>query len=153
MATYTTALHDEGQATAFADEGPVEIYDRFTVSTALAINDVIRSAYIPKFAVILDGKIVTDDLDTNGTPLITLTYRINNGTTQRNFFSASTVGRAGGIQRADAGASATAACGFEVTASGFFLELLVPAAPATGATAVEIRFFCRYTNRRINADL
>lgn len=148
MATYTTDLHDEGQNTAQSKLGEQTVYDRFTVSTALAINDVVRSVYIPKNAILLDALVAVEELDT-GADAITLTLRANDGTTQQNFFAASTVGQAGGIQRADA---IPGAVGYQVATEGFFLELLVAAGPGAGATAVDIVFEVKYTMNRIHAD-
>lgn len=148
MATYTTNLHDEGQATAWDRMGSQRLYDRFNVGTALALNDVIRSVYIPKDAILLDALIACEELDT-GVDAITLTLRANDGTTQKNFFAASTVGQAGGVQRADA---IPGAIGYETTTEGFYLELLVAAGPGTGATDVDILFEVEYTMNRINED-
>ena len=151
LTTYTTALHDEGAATAYRNLGSNVLYDRFSLSAAFVINDVVRSVYIPKNAVLLDAGISCDDLDTHNTPLITLTLRVNDGSTQKNFFAASTVAQAGGMQRADVAAGN--AVGYEVTSAAFYLELLVAAAPATGATSGDIELFVSYSTRRIYADL
>lgn len=146
MATLTTALHDEGAATAMADEGYTVVYDRFTPAAVFAANDVVRSAYIPKNAVLLDFCLMAPDLDT--TTNVTITARVNDGTTQKNFFATSTVGQAGGVARADAIAGAI---GYEVATALFYVELLIAAGPST--TNAEMVWWVAYTNRRINADL
>ncbi len=148
--TFTTALHDEGAVTAQTKLGSQTLYDRHEIAAALIINDVIRSIHIPKGAVIIDGWITCDDLETSGSSLL-FTLRINDGSTQKNFFASSTVGQAGGLQRADE--DAAQAPGYEVTASGFYLELLTVAAPDTGATTGTIHLFVSYTMNRIHADL
>ena len=147
--TYTTKKHDEGSATAKNMVGVNYVYDRFTQSAAFVINDVVRSVYVPKNAVILDAWVGCEDLDTHATPTITLTLRLNNGTTQHNFNAAETIGQTGGLARADL----YAPMGLEITTALWYLELLVAAAPATGTTDKEIRFGLAYTMDRINADL
>lgn len=148
MATLTTNLHDEGSATAQDRMGSQTLYDRYALAAALALNDVIRSVYIPKGAVLLDALVATPELDT-GVDAITLTLRANDGTTQKNFFAASTVGQAGGVQRADA---IPGAINYEVTTEGFYLELLVAAGPGTGATSGTIEFQVTYTMNLIAED-
>lgn len=151
MATLITTEHDNGSKTAKNVLGSQTVYDRYDLAAALALNDVIRSVYIPKNAVLLDAMIVVDDLDTDATPLLTLTLRVNDLTTQKDFFVASTVGRAGGTQRASVAAGN--ALGYEVGNDDFFLELLVAAAPGTGAVTGDIELFVSYTIDRIHDDL
>lgn len=149
MATLTTNLHDEGQATAQDRMGSQTLYDRYALAAGLALNDVIRSVYIPKGAVLLDALIATPDLDSNATETIALTLRVNDGTTQKNFFASSTVGEDGGVQRADA---IPGAIGYEVTTEGFYLELLVATGPATAITTGTIELQVTYTMNLINED-
>jgi len=152
MATnFTTALHDEGDNTAQARMGSQTVYDRYELTAALIVNDAIRFMYIPKGAVILDAWMTCDDLDTHATPLITQTLQISDDSTDKVFFTASTVGRTGGLQRADE--DAAEAIGYEVTTEGFFVELLTAAAPATGTATGTIYVFVSYTMNRINADV
>jgi hypothetical protein len=151
MATYTTAEHDSGANVAQSKLGSQVVYDRFDLTAALATNDVIRSVYIPKNAVLLDAWLASDDLDTHTTPTITLTLRVNDGSTQKNFFSASTVAQAGGLQRADVAAGN--AVGYEVGSDDFYLEVLVAAGAATGASSGDIELCVCYTMTRINADV
>lgn len=72
----------------------------FEITTdELELADVIATMTIPKGALITDGYLATDDLDSNGTPLLTLEV----GTTDDDdgYLAANTVGRAGGLARFD----------------------------------------------------
>lgn len=149
--TYTTTEYDKGSKTAKNVLGSQTVYDRFTQSAAFVINDVVRSVFIPKNAVILDGWVLAEDFDTHSTPLITVTLRINDGSTQKNFCTAETIAQGGGIARADLAYGN--AVGYEVGSSLFFLELLIAAAPATGTTDKSFLFCVTYTMDRIHADL
>jgi hypothetical protein len=100
----------------------------YEAATALVINDVIKFAKLPANASILDAWLAVDDLDT-GTAL-TLTMRLNDGSAQKNFFSASTVGQAGGVARA----AAIAPLEFVTDDDDWWLEVLVAAAPTGGGT-------------------
>lgn len=100
---------------------------QFTLAAALALNDVLQSPVLSAGSTIVDVMLVTSDLDSNGTPLITL--GVGPGTAPTQFIAASTVGQAGGVARANA-----------VTAQPLTLtqddtiDVTVSAAPATGAT-------------------
>lgn len=99
----------------------------FSLAAALVINDVIQSPVIPKGATILDVTVVTTDLDTNGTPLITLD--VGYGVDPDYFVAASTTGQTGGVIRP------TAATAVPLTlTTNDTIDVLVKAAPATGAT-------------------
>ena len=99
----------------------------FTLTAALALNDVLQSPVLSQGSTIVDVMLITSDLDTNGTPLITLDVGIGGDTAR--FIAASTVGQAGGVARA----SAVAAQPLTLT-SDDTVDVLVHAAPATGAT-------------------
>lgn len=100
----------------------------YTLAAALVINDVIQSPTIPKGATILDVLVVTTDLDTNGTPLITLD--VGYGDDPDYFVAASTTGQTGGVIRS----SAVTAKPLTLTVNDT-IDVLVKAAPATGATS------------------
>ena len=79
----------------------------FTVPTGLANGDVIELGAIPAYAQVIDFKIVTQALDSNGTPTVVFnagflsgTYgaQDNTRTCGADFINASTVGQHGGIQ-------------------------------------------------------
>lgn len=80
----------------------------FTVPAGLAANDVIEMGPLPAYSTVVDATLDVDDLDTNGTPTISLDVGIvsgnageNNGarTCGNEFFAADTTARAGGIAR------------------------------------------------------
>lgn len=72
----------------------------YEVTTALVVNDVIEMVRLPKGATVVDIILVTDDLDSDGTPAITLD--VGYGGNDDYFLAASTIGQAGGIVRASA---------------------------------------------------
>jgi hypothetical protein len=137
--TYTASAFNE-QALSYA-EGVISREMTYELTAALVISDIIKFCKLPKGAVIVDAWLACDDLDTHATPLITLTLRLNDGSAQKNFFSASTVGQAGGLQRA------TLLAPFEskLDSNSWWVEVLVPAAPATGAATGTIRVVVLYT--------
>jgi hypothetical protein len=139
MATYLTNSNRGEAASHYV--GDITRFGRLDVATALDLDDVIKGPNVPEGATILDAKIVCDDLDTNVTPLITLTLRLNNGTTQVDLITDSTVGQDGGVARLDV----VAGYQYVVPAAGYWLEVLVSAAPATGATDVDLEFDVTYT--------
>ncbi|WP_439684859.1 hypothetical protein MNJPNG_04960 [Cupriavidus oxalaticus] len=100
----------------------------YTLAAALVINDVIQSPTVPKGATVLDVMVVTTDLDTNGAPTITLD--VGYGTDPDYFVAASTIGQTGGVVRA----SAATAKPLTLTENDT-IDVLVKAAPATGATS------------------
>lgn len=99
----------------------------FALTAALAINDVIQSPTIPKGATIIDVMVASTDLDTNGTPTITLDVGYSGD--QDYFIAASTVAQAGGAVRA----SAPTAAPLTLTQNDT-VNVTVKAGPATGAT-------------------
>lgn len=78
------------------------------VTTAnLAAGDIIDLGPLPAGLTPVDAAIITDDLDSNGAPTITLSLGLLNaaktdlnGGTNETFITASTVGQTGGIARA-----------------------------------------------------
>lgn len=96
------------------------LYEFATPSVALAAGDIIALGPISPGVKPVDVQLITDDLDTNGTPTITLTVGVLNaaGTdidaaATSTWIAASNVGQTGGIARAStanvylSGASAT----------------------------------------------
>jgi len=79
----------------------------------LALNDIVEIGVLPAYAIPVDAHLDCDDLDTNGTPTITLDVGLmsgqvgadfnDDGVTARTigseFFAASNVGQAGGFAR------------------------------------------------------
>ena len=107
----------------------------FTVSPALALNDIIKLAPIPAGCVIDDWFIDVPDCDTGGSPAITMSVGDSGSATR--FSAALTTGQAGGrINNQTSGTAAT--CPFEYTAADDF-RLTIAAGPQTGATSVVFR--------------
>jgi hypothetical protein len=110
----------------------------YTLSAALTLNQVIPMVAVPKGARIVDLVLAADDLDTNGSP--TLALDVGDGTLANRFVAAATVGRAGGVTRLDQpGGAAFQYAGADVIA------VKVQAAPATGASAGQIKLVVQYT--------
>lgn len=145
VATYTASKMLSGvQPRMLADAGGVKVISTISLTVALALNDIINfvalqgdpsnpNGYGPTiYDVILDS----DDLDSNGAPLITLD--VGDVTVTTRYFSASTLAQAGGK-----GASSRAGVtGFQpfltayttyttVSQQTYTIFLTVHAAPAT----------------------
>lgn len=110
--------------------------ETFNLSAALVINDTIDFFRIPKGARVNFVEMISDDLDSNGTPLITLNLGLKGGT-GTEFFSASTLGQAGGLARSTAHP-------LDMTGDDV-LRAKVAAAPATGATSGKLSVNVGYT--------
>jgi hypothetical protein len=98
----------------------------YSVAAALVIDDVIQAIPVYAGETVVGLEVVATDLDTNGTPLITLD--VGDGDTADRFIAASTVGQAGGSAKHDVGVPYTYAADDTV-------DVKVKAAPATGATS------------------
>lgn len=139
------------------------VYD---LEAALALNDIIEMGDIPVDHIPVDCILDSDDLDTNATPLITLSVGVlNAGKTDLDtsassggaaWIAASTVAQAGGLERpstvAITRAAARASTPTGDTPAGAQLKAVgvkVAAAPATGATTgkVGLTLFYRPANR------
>ena len=141
MATFN-ATKGFGSTLAIAGIGdgqsPKVMVCTYTLTAALAINDVIQSPPLPKGAVVYDVMLAVTDLDTNGTPTITLD--VGYGGDVDYFIAASTVGQAGGVARASA---VTAATPLSLTVNDT-IDVLVKAGPATGATSGTVTLVVHY---------
>ena len=89
-----------GAGEVIANMGTVE------VDAELAANDTVALAWLPAGHVPVDVILEADDLDTDGTPAITLTVGILNAarddlTANTDFLTASTAAQAGGAVHAD----------------------------------------------------
>lgn len=86
----------------------VHLVGDYTVPTGLAANDVIEMVVLPAGYVPIDAVLVAEDLDSNGSPTVTLDLGLISGTAGAadnartcgtEAFAASTVGQAGGVAR------------------------------------------------------
>lgn len=122
----------------------VPITAEFTVPAGLALNDIIEMGGIPAGHIPVDLIVHAPDMDSNGTPLITLDAGILTGrfgdpvlgsrACGNEFFAASQVGRVGGVARADKSLAGIAPSNTE---RGWGLK--VAAAAATLAVGGKIR--------------
>lgn len=100
----------------------------FALTAALALNDVINMLSMPAQHVPVDCILDCDDLDSGGSPSITLS--VGTATTPALLISASAVGQAGGIARMDKATGPRLAA----SNSDTLIQIKVAAGPATGAT-------------------
>lgn len=130
MATYDmTRLTGADSVIGLGDAGTVKAVScSYDLATALALNDVIRSPELPAGATVFEVLVVATDLDTNGTPAITLD--VGYGGDVDYFIDGSTVGQAGGVASASAATAKPL-----VLAEKDTIDILVSTAPATGATS------------------
>ncbi len=128
-----------------AQDATVIFGDFDLAGVALAANNVIEMVELPPGMVPVDVLLDTTDLDTNGAPTISLDVGVMAGdvgstvfasrTTGAQFIAGSTIGRTGGLARADViGASRLAP-----TETSRSIGVRVAAAPATGATTGTVR--------------
>jgi hypothetical protein len=122
----------------------IAIIGDFVVPTGLVVNDVIEMGGLPADCVPVNLIVSTEDMDSNGTPLITLDAGIISGnfgaldnarTCGNEFFAASTVGQAGGIQAMNKAAGAMLAPSTSDRGWG----LKVAAAAATLTVGAKVR--------------
>lgn len=139
MATFTSK-HADGRKPiqSLNDSLPGRILLEYVTTANLAAGDIIDLGPLPAGLSILDTMIITDDLDTNSTPTITLSVGLLNsgktdlnGGTNETFIAASNVGQTGGIARATTAASYL----LGAAATERRLGVKVVAGAATGAGA------------------
>lgn len=105
-----------------------------TITTA----DSANVCQLPVGAIVLDATIEADDLDTNGTPTITL--NVGDAGSANRYFAASNVAQAG------TAASASAATGifYQVTGTNDTMVRVAVAANAATSAAGQVRVAIRY---------
>ena len=93
MATTNTTLYNSGQKAARRAGGqPVTIYAEVALAAA-GLNDTVNMFKIPSGARVVDWSIGSDDIDSNGTPTVTLSLGDSGSATR--YVSASTIGQTG----------------------------------------------------------
>lgn len=112
--------------TAGLNGQPVTVYSEFTFPVAPVINDVVQMVGVPLGARVTDVVLGSDDLDTNGTPTITLD--VGDGGDVDRYLAASTIAQTGA---APTGAILKTGFGYVYTAADT-IDIMVKAAPATG---------------------
>lgn len=68
-----------------------------TLSAAVTTADAVQFGYVPQYARIVDAVLQSTDIDTNGTP--TVTINVGDAGDVDRFFAASTIGQTGGVVR------------------------------------------------------
>lgn len=117
---------------------PVTVYSEYAIGAALALNDLIRMVKVPAGATVLAVTLGADDLDTGGSPAITLDVG-DDGDPDR-YIAASTIGQTGA---APVSGILKAGFGYVYTADDT-IDILIKAAPATGATSGTLRLSATY---------
>jgi hypothetical protein len=100
----------------------------------LGVGDIIKGPTVPAGAKIVDVTIDTGDLEGNATSLLTL--NVGDGTTAARYLSASTVGRAGGIDRM----SVAGSLGYSYTTDTPILVTVLAAAGTAMLTSSAVTF-------------
>lgn len=125
-----------------------QLFEYTLSAPALAASDIIELAVLPAGNVVTDAILVCDDLDTNATPTLSLSVGVMSGevgdtgarTCGAELFSASTIGRTGGVERS------SLASAFTLTPSDKdrSIGVLITAAPATQANGAKLRLLMKY---------
>lgn len=110
----------------------------YDLTAALVINDLIHMVKIPTGATVLDIILDVPDLDTNGSPAITLSVGYTGAL--EAFISQSTVGQAGGIAKLSVVGGSQKAF-----TAGDTIQISATAAPATGAATGTLKLTVIYT--------
>lgn len=118
--TYFAAGHGAGNDVKFATGS-------YALTAALVVDDIIQMVKVPAGATVFDILMKVPDLDTGGSPAITLD--VGYGGDDDYWVAASTAGQAGGLVRATAATAAPLTFTSEDT-----IDIHVDTAPATGAT-------------------
>lgn len=147
MTTYSTDLVSSNSA--FTGPGGGVVYIReavYTLTDALVEADVIKMLPVAEGERLVDLILVTEDLDTHGTPTITLD--VGDGTDVDRYIDGSVIGKTGGVSRLGEGIAldASAIAVNKLYTAADTIDVVVSAAVATGAATGTIRmrgFFVR----------
>lgn len=117
---------------------PQHILLEYVTTANLAAGDIIDFGPLPAGVAVLDSAIISEDVDTNASPTITMSLGLLNagktdlnGGTNETWITASTVGQAGGIARATTNASYL--LGSSATERRLGIKVVAAAATGTGA--------------------
>jgi len=110
----------------------------YALAAALELDDLIHMVKIPAGATLLDVILDVPDLDSDGSPAITLSVGYTGAL--EAFISQSTVGQAGGIVRLSVPGGSQ-----KLFAAADTIQVSAMAAPATGATEGTIKLTALYT--------
>lgn len=140
MATFNTDLAVSNSGFTGPGGGVVFVREAvYTLTAALALNDVIQMIPVAAGERVVDLQLISEDLDTNGTPAIVLD--VGDGDDTDRYIDGSTIGQTGGMARLGQGVATDAAAIAinRLYAAADTIDVLVQAAPATGATTGTIR--------------
>lgn len=155
MAILKTEWSARRKTSAVANESAAIVSQTFVydlvAASAPALNDIIEMGALPGYCKVVDMVLDCDDLDSNGTPTLSLDVGIMSGdfadddagrTVGAEFFDGSTLGQAGGIARM------SAQTGFNVAAVADVdrgIGVKIAAAADTAATG-QIRLHVQYAS-------
>jgi hypothetical protein len=126
--------------------GVAEVVGHFVQTAAFVINDTVAMVTVPNGYQVTDVILDTQQLDTNGSPTITLD--VGDATTPQAYIAASTIGQTGGVVHAAVGGYtnntpyAIATSGGNAGSTNVIVK--VHAAPATGTTTAKMNLVVRY---------
>ena len=140
MATFATGLATSNAG--FTGPGGGVVYVReavYTLTAALAENDIIEMIPVAAGERVVDLQIVSEDLDTHGTP--TITFDVGDGDDVDRYIDGTTIGQTGGFARLGDGLAtdAEAIAVNKLYTAADTIDVKVSAAVATGATTGTIR--------------
>lgn len=140
MATYTAAKAVNGNSTYYTHVAGTTItaYSTYSLTAALALNDVVEMLRVPKNARITGVALKVSDLDTGGSPAIVLNVG-DTGDADR-LITAATTGQAGGTTTALVSSTGQF---YQYTAETV-IAVTVATGPATGATTGTIELGVSY---------
>ena len=133
MATYYSNEITANYTTRENPSGNFDVYGKFTLTAALEAGDVIQMCKVPRYCKVLSMELYCDDLDSGGTPSITLD--VGDGGDADRFAEAITIAQTGGFMR---GIQTEAGFGYRYTDAADTIDITVNAAPATGAETGDI---------------
>jgi hypothetical protein len=146
MATFTAAKLGLSPITASQAGQIVHDYGTVEVTTALAADDIVKLCNLPAEHELVDFMLLADDLDTYGTPTITISVGVLNAdgddlVASTNVLTNSTVAQAGGVARANllAGLTLASSASDRIIAAKI---TTVGATPAAGTLRGHIQY-CR----------
>lgn len=116
MATVQSTKVASGVQQREPHSGVVAVFATYAVPATgdgSAAGDFIEMVKIPKGATVLEVILASEDLDTNGTPTITLD--VGDGDDVDRYIDGSTIGQTGGVARLGSGVAAAAVDGCRYT--------------------------------------
>lgn len=137
MATYSSTKITNG-VPARANAGENEVFASVSISANAASADVLRFFYVPANATITGIFLSSTDIDTNGTP--TVTIDIGDAGDQDRLMAASQVGRAG---TTDSVLVPSTGHGYKYTSETLIIGTLATVATGTtGTVRLTLRYIC-----------